>query len=372
MTTERDPGAAPTSNRRRQVLVAGLLASLPLASIAADNQALLQRAREEARQGKFQIMVSAPKGEKAHAAIMEAFQKRFDIKLDWEWVPLTSAVSAPRLLEQSRSSVRLPSVVSGYSYENYGRWIAANGLALKVDWVEEFGSMLPAIKVAAHERVLPAQRNWLVRQWDAQFVIVYNTGLLKPHEVPADVAELTEPKWRGRFAMSNIGASPLDVLALDHGTDKSLDIARKLVANQPRFKPGPPAVVGAIVNGEVAVGVSGYTSLAEAQRKKGAPIAWVPMDRLPIYPLFGFVMKQAPQPTLGKLFLAWLVTEGLPLQEREEELSTFWNAESPTTRAIKAARPGIKPLEIRNEQDEKLVETTAREIQKILAGVSGK
>jgi iron(III) transport system substrate-binding protein len=317
-------------------------------------------------------MVSSPKGEKAQKAIMDAFQRRFDIKVDWEWLPLTNAVSGPRLLEQSKSGVKPPSAVGGYSYTAYDNWFAKNGLDVSVNWVEEFGSMFPAMKTAAVDNVLPKFRNKLLRQWDVQYVMVYNKNLIKPGEVPTSIAELTQPKWRGRFAMANNTPPPLDIIALDIGVEGVVDLTNKLVANQPRFKPGPPAVVGAIANGEVAVGVSGYTALAEAQKEKGAPIAWAPMDTLPIGPLFSFMLKDAPQPTLGKLFLAWLVTEGLKVQEKEEHLSFYANAESPTTRAIAAAKPNIKVVEVRSERDQEVVERAAREIMKVVAGIAGK
>jgi iron(III) transport system substrate-binding protein len=370
ITTERQP-----VNSKRAFCIAALtllFGSQIVPAYAADNTGLIARAREEAKQGKFQIMVSSPKGEKAQRAVMDAFQRRFDIKVDWEWVPLTSTVSAPRLLEQSKSGVKPPSAVGGYGYTTYENWFVKNGLDVKVDWVKEFGSMLPTIKTAAVDNVLPKYHNKMLRQWDVLYVMVYNKNLVKPADVPTSISELTDPKWRGRFAMANNTPPPVDILALDMGVEGVVDLTKKLLANQPRFKPGPPAVVGAVANGEVAVGVSGYTALAEAQKQKGAPIAWVPMNILPIGPLFVFMLKDAPQPTLGKLFLAWLVTEGQKVQEQEEFLSSFSNAESATTRAIVAARPNIKIVEVRSEQDQELAERAAREVMKVVAGVAGK
>jgi iron(III) transport system substrate-binding protein len=258
--------------------------ALPAYAQGKDDMALIAKAREEAKQGKFLLMVSSPKGEKGQKAIMDAFQQRFNLKVDWEWLPLTAAVSAPRLVEQSKSNVKPPSAVAGYSYTHYENWFIKNGLDHSVNWVEEFGSMFPAIKSAAVDGVLPKYRNKMLRQWDVKYVMVYNTNLVKPGDVPTSYAELTQPKWRGRFALSNISPPPVDILALDIGVEGVVDLTTKLVANQPRFKPGAPAIVGAIANGEVAVGVGGYTALAEAQRERGAPIAWVPLDTLPIGP----------------------------------------------------------------------------------------
>lgn len=339
---------------------------------ADDGQAIIARAREEARQGKFINMISSPKGEKAQRALMEAFQKRFDIEVDWEWLPLTSAVSAPRVVEQAKANVPVPSVIGGYSYQTFDAWIVKNGIDTTVDWVGEFSSLFPAIKTAAVDGVLPQYQNKVLRQWDVQYVMVYNTDQVKAKDAPRRLEDLADPKWRGRFAMSNNTPPPLDILALHLGLDGAIDLTKKLLANKPRFKPGPPAAVGAIAAGEVPVGVAGYTALADAQKEKGAPIAWVPLDTLPVGPLFVFMLKDAPQPNLGKLFLAWLVTEGLKIQEKEEHLSFFANRDSETTKAILAASPDIKVVQVSSDEDQKLVEKAGREIMKLIAGVAGK
>lgn len=344
----------------------------PAAAAGAASEDIVTRAKEEAKNGKFMIMVSSPKSESAQRKIMDAFQKRFDIQVDWEWTPLTSTVSAPRVVQQAQSGLPVPSAIGGYGYNTYENWFVKNKLDATVNWVEEFGTLFPTMKSTAVDGVLPEYQNRMLRQWDVQYVMVYNKNLVKPGDVPTSIEELTQPKWRGRFAMANNTPPPLDILAVDMGIEKAVDLANRLVSNQPRFKPGPPAVVGAISNGEVAVGVSGYTALAEAQKKKGAPIEWRPLDVLPVGPLFVFMLKNAPQPNLGKLFLAWLVTEGAGIQEGEEFLSLFSNPESSTTQSIKSQRPDIKVIEIRTEEQLKLSEKAAKEIMNVVAGVAGK
>lgn len=347
-------------------------ATLAMPAVAADNAAIVDKAREEAGKGTFMIMVSSPKSEQAQRRIMEAFQKRFDLDLDWEWTPLTSTVSAPRVHQQATAGLPVPSAIGGYGYNTYENWFAKNGLDAKVDWVADFGEMFPKIKNASVDGVLPSYQNRLLRQWDVQYVMVYNKNLVKPEEVPKDLRELTEPKWKGRFAMANNTPPPLDILAVDIGVDEAVALTKALIANQPRFKPGPPAVVGAISNGEVAVGVSGYTALAEAQKRKGAPIAWAPMETLPVGPLFMFMLKGAPQPNLGKLFLAWLATEGAEIQEKEEYLSLFSDPDSVTTQSIKKMMPDIKVVEVKTDEQLRQSEVAAKQIMSAVAGVAGK
>lgn len=339
---------------------------------AADIDSILEKARAEASQGKFVNMVSSPKGEQAQRALMEAFQKRFDLEFDWEWLPLTSAVSAPRVIEQAKANVALPSVIGGYPYERYDAWFVENDLVASVDWVDEFEDIFPDIKKAAVDGVLPGYRNKLMRQWDVLYVMVYNTDQVEAKDAPRRLSDLADPKWRGRFAISNNTPPPLDILALHMGKEGVVDLTRDLLANEPRFKAGPPAVVGAIASGEVPVGVAGYTALAESLKKKGAPLAWVPLEQLPIGPLFVFMLKDSPHPNLGKLFLAWLVTEGQEIQEQQENLSFFANEESPTTKAILAAEPDIKTVQVQSAADQVLIDEAGREIMGLISGVAGK
>lgn len=339
---------------------------------AADEAAIVAKAREEAKQGKFLIMVSSPKGEDGHRMLMDAFQKRFGLKLDWEWLPLTSPVSAPRIIEQAKNKVRLPSAIGGYAYSNFESAIARNGLEMEVDWVGEFSSIFPSIGVAAVDNVTPRFRNRLLRQWDVQYVMVYNTRMVKPDAVPKRLADLADPKWRGKFGMSNVDPNPLQFLALDSGIDGMVELTKKLIDNQPRFKAGPPAVVGAVVSGETSVALSGYTALAESQKRLGAPVDWVVLDDLPLQPLFVFMLKDAPQPTLGKLFLAWLVTEGRALQEQAEQLSLFADADSPTTRKILQQKPNVRVLEAKTDEDVDFLVRAEEEAMKVIAGASGR
>lgn len=364
------------TSRREVVFTAGAIAAgmlLPnAAAFAADNPQIIAKAKEEAGQGKFLIMVSSPKGEKEQRVLMDAFQKRFGIKVDWEWLPLTSGVSGPRMVEQAKNGVRMPSAIGGYPYTLYDSWIVKNGLDVQVDWVGEFGSMFPDIKTAAIDTVLPRYHNRLLRQWDVHYVLVYNTRLVKKQDLPTSLDQFTDPKWKGKFGMSNVNASPLEFLALDIGVDGLTELTRKLVANQPRFKAGPPAVVGAVASGEIPVALCGYTALAEALKAKGAPLDWVVLDKLPLQPLLDFMLKGAPQPTLGKLFLAWLVTEGRGLQEKEEFLSLYSNVQSPTTIAVRKLNPGHKIIDVRSDKDMETVALGEKAVMSVLSGSGGK
>jgi iron(III) transport system substrate-binding protein len=190
--------------------------------------------------------------------------------------------------------------------------------------------------------------------------------------VPTSLEQLADPKWKGKFGMSNVNSSPLELMALDGGLEPTLALAKKLIANQPRYKAGPPAVVGAVASGETALAVCGYTALADSLKAKGAPIDWVVLDKLPLQPLLDFMLKGSPQPTLGKLFLAWLVTEGAAVQEKAEYLSSWTDDNSAATRAIKKMRPDVKVLEIKTDKDLELTLQAEKGVLDLISGAAGK
>src|SRR5690606_6646144 len=151
MKTEAKTGRHTLYGRGFSLSAAFLFAAGTLMSgavSAADNQKIIDLAKQEAKKGTFEIMVSSPKGERAQRAIMDAFQKRFDIKVDWNWTPLTSTVSARRGHQQATAGLPVPSAIGGYGYNTYDHWFVKNGLDAEVNWVEEFGEMFPRIKAA--------------------------------------------------------------------------------------------------------------------------------------------------------------------------------------------------------------------------------
>lgn len=348
-----------------------MLSVLCLSGLVHANENIVALAKEEAKKEKFMIMVSSPKSEQVHRKIMKAFQERFDIKVDWEWTPLTSTVSAPRVTQQALAGLPVPSAIGGYGYNTYEQWFVKNKLDATVNWGEEFGELFPEIKKVAYDGVLEEYQNRMLRQWDVQYVMVYNTSILKPEDLPKSLLELTESKWKGQFAMANNTPPPLDIMALDIGVENVVQFTKDLIENKPRFKAGPPAVVGAISAGEVALGLSGYTALAEAQKQKGAPIDWVPLKKVPVGPLFMFMLKDAPQPNLGKLFLAWLATEGADLMESEEYMSSIANENSSTTKRIKELQPDYEVIEVKTSDELKKTEEAARQIMEVVADVAG-
>lgn len=89
-------------------------------------------------------------------------------------------------------------------------------------------------------------------------VLVYNTEVLSPAELPASLEELTEPQWRGRigWAPTN-GSFQAMVTAMRQvwGEDKTREWLQGIQANEPVVYPKNTPIVEAVGKGEVDIGL---------------------------------------------------------------------------------------------------------------------
>lgn len=152
------------------------------------------------------------------------------------------------------------------------------------------------------------------------WAFVYNTEMLSEKELPKRMEDLTDPKWKGRFIVSNL-AVPLGMMSLqwnyEEGKRKMVDLARRLKANDPIVASGgSPGATAKVVAGEAPIATAAFTTVIGSM-KKGAPIALWPFKEpeggatkamQPGLSMNACVVKNAPHPNMAKLFAAWLST----------------------------------------------------------------
>lgn len=109
-------------------------------------------------------------------------------------------------------------------------------------------------------------------------VLAYNTEKVKPDALPSKVAELTDPKWKGRIGWAPTNASFqsfVTTMRLMEGEEKTAEWLRKMKANEPRRYKNNMAIIEALGRGEIDVGLTNHYYLHAAQkaRKSALPIA---------------------------------------------------------------------------------------------------
>lgn len=106
-------------------------------------------------------------------------------------------------------------------------------------------------------------------------VLVYNTEELTPADLPTELAGLTDPRWRGRigWAPTN-GSFQSFVTALRRvaGEEQARAWLKAMQANEPQAYESNAAIVEAVANGEVALGLVNHYYLYRFLAERGADL----------------------------------------------------------------------------------------------------
>lgn len=100
-------------------------------------------------------------------------------------------------------------------------------------------------------------------------VIVYDSERLEAGEVPGDVFELIEPKWRGRVAIVPGNASFqafVTALRVSEGEERAREWLEGLVANDAQIYSGNGDVLEAVNNGAVELGLINHYYWASSEQ----------------------------------------------------------------------------------------------------------
>ena len=143
-------------------------------------------------------------------------------------------------------------------------------------------------------------------------VIVYNTKSVK--EPPRTVAELADPKWKGRVAVANplfgTTAAHAAALAQTGGEEHALRLFAALRANGARFVGGNSHVRDLVATGGCDAGLTD-TDDVWIGKQRGDPIDMVFPDQdgagTLVIPNSAALIKGAPRASQGKRFLDWLL-----------------------------------------------------------------
>lgn len=155
--------------------------------------------------------------------------------------------------------------------------------------------------------------------WTAEFVYfsaaAINTDLVKPGDAPKTFKDLLDPKWKGKIAWPATltpggppgfiggvllgmgeaeGRAFLDRLA----TQKIVNVA----ANQ-------RVVMDQVIAGEYPLSLATYSHHAVISAKAGAPVQWLKLEPLTSFLDVIALMKSAPHPNAGKLFIEFILSE---------------------------------------------------------------
>jgi iron(III) transport system substrate-binding protein len=103
-------------------------------------------------------------------------------------------------------------------------------------------------------------------------VVVYNTDQLKPEDLPADIADFTDPKWSGRIGWAPTNGSlqaMVTAMRAQWGEEKTRQWLEGIQANKPKVFEGNAPIVEAVAAGEIDVGFVNHYYLYRYLQEQG-------------------------------------------------------------------------------------------------------
>lgn len=232
--------------------------------------------------------------------LQEGFQKKYGIKVNY--VSASSQETAVRLLAEGKSGKMQADLFDGSApFEP----VNAAGLVLPYKPTEAAGY--------ADDFKEPSGL------WTGQVVQIngpaINTTMVDPKDAPKTFEDLLNPKWKGAIAWSNfeeIAGPPGFVgnVIMTMGKDKGMEYLKKLaeqkIANIPsNFR----VVLDQCIAGQYPLVLCVFNYHVAISKGQGAPVQWLPLERSVL--TFGTIalLKNAPHPNAGKLFLEYCLSE---------------------------------------------------------------
>ncbi|MEM7051400.1 MAG: extracellular solute-binding protein [Acidobacteriota bacterium] len=97
--------------------------------------------------------------------------------------------------------------------------------------------------------------------------VVYNTDSIQPEDLPQSLSEVADEKYRGSFGIAPLNGSfqaHMAVVRAVEGEPVLAELLAGIAANEPRRYPKNSAIVEAVINGEVAWGLTNHYYLWRA------------------------------------------------------------------------------------------------------------
>ena len=149
-------------------------------------------------------------------------------------------------------------------------------------------------------------------------VLLYNTDKVKATEVPRSIVDLTQPRWKGRFALANphFGTMSFHAAALfaKWGDAKANDFLRQLKDNGAVIAAGNSDVKDRVSDGRVDVGIMDEDDAVVAVRDR-KPVAIAIPDQdgsdalgTPLMPNVALFVRGAPHVEAAQRFIDFLVS----------------------------------------------------------------
>lgn len=163
-------------------------------------------------------------------------------------------------------------------------------------------------------------------------VIMYNTALVKDHEIPQSIKELTNPKWKKQVAIAASSNESVighvTAMRLVMGEDETEKFLRDLIKNQVQTLKGHTEVRQAVASGEFKLGIVNHYYY-HLQKQEGSKVGVIYPDQgenqmgVPVNVAGAAIVKGAKNTKSAQKFIDYLV------KPETQELFAKLNHEAP-------------------------------------------
>jgi iron(III) transport system substrate-binding protein len=187
-----------------------------------------------------------------------------------------------------------------------------------------------AADIPAH--IIPAHKSYVPTRLSL-YVLVYNTLLVPPAEVPKSYEDLLDPKWSGRLGIEAADVPWFASVVKAMGVEKGLDYFRKLAANRPSVRTGHTLLAELVASGELALAPDAHIQGVARLKARGAPVDWKPLQPAFGQPSSVAVTRRAPHPHAALLFADFILSkEGQNIIKERKRVPSSRAVNSPLNR----------------------------------------
>ena len=274
--------------------LAGVIERTRGLSAAERERVLTQKAQEEGRLELYTSLDDDVAGEVANL-----FEERYDVPV--KMLRASSEDIAARVLEETRAGRT--------------RGDVAEASALVMELLSDEGTLEAWKPIGAGQ--LPSDA--LFDGWTAartnRYAVAWNTERVSDDERPRSWDDLADERWRGRLVME-VSDSDFARTLIEHWVSEgdSFEEAEErfeAIARNARFVDGHTLQAELLASGEFDVGAAVYAYQVDEAAENGSPVAWRPAVTPTVTrPNGPGVLKGAPHPAAGALFLDWYTGAG--------------------------------------------------------------
>jgi ABC-type Fe3+ transport system substrate-binding protein len=296
----------PATRRLVLQMLAAAAAARPGFAFAATREATIEAAKSETGLVWYDHYDRA-----AAEGVMAAFQRAYPFVKAPQFVDVPAAQKTAKIIQESMAGGPTADVLLDGPATH--RSLFDRGLLLETDWA--------ALGVATSPVMTPTP--YMILTTTAPDVVLYNTDLVKPAEVPRSWDEAADPKWTGRTGQWMRAAFFVDLVpAL--GEAGARDLASRVAAQRPRLFEGQFPLSEAVGSGELALAITAYDSATRVV-EKGAPVKFEAIDPTTLALICGAIPKYGKNRNTARLYLAWLATpEGAIIFEAQTKRGNFF------------------------------------------------